>query len=178
MAREQVDKANGAERQALVGDGELVNALEERADVGEEAGGLRHWEHGALLKVAKQRVHHPQLKGLGVGQLGSAFGVTLEEAMARAHVIDGDGTLRTGISGFTYVWAKLPYWKYLAWMLQTVPLATSVAEAAYGVWAGARQHLQAGASGARSGEPLAARASMGASCRYVPGQKGPPPECR
>eukprot|EP00966_Prymnesium_polylepis_P195408 4529637-Prymnesium_polylepis.1 len=97
--------------------------------------------------------------------------------MARAHVIDSSGTLRTGISGFTYVWAQLPYWKYLALALQTIPLATSAAEVAYGVWSGARLHLQAAGGSASATAALFARSSPGASCRFVPGQKGPPPDC-
>ena len=126
--------------------------------------------------------------------------------MARAHVIDASGTLRTGISGFTHVWATLPYWRHLAWVLQvepqslsplpsplhpphhltshphlawalqTVPLATAAAEAAYGFWSGARLRLQAGDGVSSAG--ASARSSPGASCRFVPGQKGPPPDCQ
>ena len=52
----------------------------------------------------------------------------------------------------------------------SVPMAAASAELAYGAWASARPMLKARA-------PEAARASPGASCRYVPGQKGPPPAC-
>ena len=106
----------------------------------------------------------------GVGPLGTAFGVTLPGALARAHAIDSDGTLHTGIAAFAVAWARLPYWHVVARLFQTVPLATSLAEFAYGLWASLRPAL-------RSGGTAAARTSPGASCRYVPGQKGPPPGC-
>ena len=134
---------------------------------------VAHWKR--LLEASSDTKNELVLQDIsGVGGVGSAlgaFGVSLEEAMARAHVIDATGTLHTGFPAFTHVWATLPYWKHLAWVLQTVPLAMSVAEVAYGVWSGARRHLQP------AGSELTVRASPGASCRYVPGQKGPPPDC-
>ena len=105
---------------------------------------VAHWKR--LLEASSDTKNELVLQDIsGVGGVGSALGalgVSLEEAMARAHVIDATGTLHTGIPAFTHVWATLPYWKHLAWVLQTVPLAMSVAEVAYGVWSGARRHLQ------------------------------------
>jgi predicted DCC family thiol-disulfide oxidoreductase YuxK len=103
-----------------------------------------------------------------VGKLGTHFGVSVEEAMARAHAIDESGTLRTGISAFVVVWSRLPYWRWLAGILRTVPAVLSAAELAYGVWADARQHLPRTADSAAG----TTRAGPGGSCRYVPGQKG------
>ena len=71
------------------------------------------------------------------------------------------------MSAFIAVWEHLPRWKWLARLLRRVPMAVDGAELAYGAWARARPMLKASA-------PEATRASPGASCRYVPGQKGPP----
>eukprot|EP01052_Picozoa_sp_SAG31_P031094 SAG31_NODE_3261_length_4483_cov_3.272582_5_plen_576_part_00 len=135
-----------------------------------------HWRQ--LLADSEQpgRVELYDIAGPnGVGPLGTAFGVTLPEALARAHAIDSDGTLRTGISAFTVVWARLPYWHVMAWLFQTVPLATSIAECAYGLWASLRPALRTNINGV---EQATTRMRPGASCRYVPGQKeGPPSSC-
>ena len=118
---------------------------------------------------SKLRLH--DISGGDVGALGTEFGVTFDDAMRRAHAVDVDGSLRTGVSAFIAAWEHLPRWKWLARLLRSVPMAASGAELAYGAWASARPMLKASA-------PEAARASPGASCRYVPGQKGrPPPAC-
>lgn len=133
----------------------------------------RHWQ--SLLQAEGSREGAPKLRLHDIsdgdmGALGSGFGVTVDDAMRRAHAIDGDGVLRTGVSAFIAVWEHLPRWRWLARLLRSVPMAASGAELAYGVWAKARPKLQ-------TGTRQAARLSPGASCRYVPGQKGASPAC-
>lgn len=124
---------------------------------------MAHWRR--LLETSDDaRLALHDISAGDLGRLGDDFGVGVDEAMKRAHVIDSDGTLRTGIAAFVAAWAHLPRWKYLAMLLQ-LPMATSVAELLYCAWASARPMIKASA-------PEAARASPGASCRYVPGQKG------
>ena len=127
----------------------------------------RHWRRLLHADGAPPKLRLHDISDGDMGALGSAFGVTVVDAMRRAHAIDGDGVLRTGVRAFIAVWEHLPRWKWLAWLLRSVPMAASGAELAYGAWASARPMLKAGA-------PEAARASPGASCRFVPGQKGPP----
>ena len=129
-----------------------------------------HWKRLLEAKGGASKLRLHNISDGDVGALG-AFGVTVDDAMRRAHAIDGDGALRTGVSAFIAVWEHLPRWKWLARLLRSVPMAVSGAELAYGAWASARPMLKASA-------PEAARASPGASCRYVlNGGKGPPPAC-
>jgi len=63
--------------------------------------------------------------------LFSAFGVTSADALLRLHVIDKDGTLRTGIRGFGVVWSALPYWKLLGFLVKNVPWFPDALELLY-----------------------------------------------
>ena len=51
-----------------------------------------------------------------------SIGVNYEEAMARLHVRNGDGNVRTGIWGFAAVWDELPYYRWLARSLRALRL--------------------------------------------------------
>jgi len=41
-------------------------------------------------------------------------GLDTRRAMARLHVIDGDGRLLSGVPGFVAIWRRLPYYRHLA----------------------------------------------------------------
>ena len=92
--------------------------------------------------------------GGAAGALGRAFGVTPDEALARAHVIE-NGELRTGIAAFVALWRWLPTFRYLA-MVMRLPFAVEAAELLYGVWARMRPRLVKSAT---------QRVGPGGSCR-------------
>lgn len=60
-------------------------------------------------------------------------GVTWEDAMARLHVIDRSGRLRSGADAFTVIWDELPGWRWLARTVRTMRLV-GLMEWAYGLW--------------------------------------------
>lgn len=135
---------------------------------------VSHWR-GLLAKCGSGTavtVVFEDISGGELGLLAHEFGVTLEEAMSRAHAIDGSGQLRTGIAAFTTVWDFLPYWRWVA-MLMRVPLALPAAEIAYSAWAHMRPLLRRRGPGGEHEPPthFARSAQPGASCRYVPRQK-------
>ena len=102
-------------------------------------------------------------EGVSSGGMLKELGVSLDEALGRAHAVDERGRLRTGISAFVPLWARLPGWQYLA-MVMRLPLAVEVAEVGYSVWNVLRPKL-----GELVGQPaptkVAAAAAPGASCR-------------
>jgi predicted DCC family thiol-disulfide oxidoreductase YuxK len=59
-----------------------------------------------------------------------AEGITLDEALARLHVRDRNGELRTGAAGFVVLWAELPYLRGLAQVVRALRLLP-VLELAY-----------------------------------------------
>lgn len=61
-------------------------------------------------------------------------GVTREQALRRFHVIDADGTLRSGAEAFTVLWAELPGWRHVARGVRALRL-TGLLDFAYGIWA-------------------------------------------
>lgn len=50
----------------------------------------------------------------GTGPLQTERGIGLSDAMARMHVIDSDGQVRTGAEAFIAMWSCLPYWNWIA----------------------------------------------------------------
>jgi len=59
-----------------------------------------------------------------------AEGITLDKALARLHVRDRNGELRTGAAGFVVLWAELPYLRGLAQVVRALRLLP-VLELAY-----------------------------------------------
>ena len=51
-----------------------------------------------------------------------AMGITLETAMARLHVLHRDGWLATGAAAFVVVWSELPYYRWLARLVEGLGL--------------------------------------------------------
>ena len=60
-------------------------------------------------------------------------GVTWEEAMARLHVLDCRGELRSGADAFTVIWDELPGWRWLARTVRTLRLV-GVLDWGYRLW--------------------------------------------
>lgn len=57
-------------------------------------------------------------------------GATREELLARFHVKHADGRLESGARAFIALWARLPYWRWLA-LLGRLPGAAWLMEVAY-----------------------------------------------
>lgn len=64
-------------------------------------------------------------------------GIDRVEAMRRFHVIDSCGDVRSGAEAFTVVWAELPGWRRVAWLVRRLRLIAPL-EWAYGLWAARR----------------------------------------
>ncbi len=60
-------------------------------------------------------------------------GVSWEEAMARLHVLDGNGELRSGADAFTVIWDELPGWRWLARTVRALRLV-GVLDWGYRLW--------------------------------------------
>lgn len=45
-------------------------------------------------------------------------GISLQAAMQRLHVRDSDGVLHTGAYAFHVLWQQLPYYRWLAWLVE------------------------------------------------------------
>lgn len=52
-------------------------------------------------------------------------------ALTLLHVRDGDGVLRIGLDAHECLWAALPGWRMLAWLLRRAPRLRSLADAGY-----------------------------------------------
>lgn len=51
-----------------------------------------------------------------------SHGLTVERMMQRLHVLDSDGTWQTGVAGFIELWAHLPCYRRLAYLLMLLKL--------------------------------------------------------
>ena len=60
-------------------------------------------------------------------------GVAWEDAMARLHVLDRDGRLRSGADAFTVIWDELPGWRWLARTVRSLRLV-GLLEWGYRLW--------------------------------------------
>lgn len=47
----------------------------------------------------------------------AGYGLTLEAAMAELHVMDADGQWQRGIDAFLAIWAHLPRYRWLVWLV-------------------------------------------------------------
>jgi predicted DCC family thiol-disulfide oxidoreductase YuxK len=54
------------------------------------------------------------------------LGVSPGEAMARLHVLDGEGHWHRGAFGFVMIWSRLPYYRALAWLLSRTGLTPAL----------------------------------------------------
>ena len=57
-------------------------------------------------------------------------GKTMEDLLARLHVLDDRGVWTEGVTAFAVIWRRLPVFRHFAWLL-TAPLFRSAAEACY-----------------------------------------------
>ncbi len=69
-----------------------------------------------------------------------APGLTAREAMARFHVREADGTMRSGAAAFVALWSEIPGWRWLA-RVARLPGVTPVLEGAYRLFLPVRPHL-------------------------------------
>lgn len=60
-------------------------------------------------------------------------GVSFEDAMARLHVLDRQGALRSGAEAFTVIWDELRGWRWLAKLVRALRLIGPM-EWVYGIW--------------------------------------------
>ena len=47
-------------------------------------------------------------------------GLSLEQAMAELHVLDGAGRWQRGVDAFLVIWQSLPGYRWLAWLVNTL----------------------------------------------------------
>jgi len=66
-----------------------------------------------------------------------SYGLTVEQAMQRFHVLDGLGRWKTGVEAFLELWSHLRYYRWLASLLRALRLARPL-EVIYRRWAGWR----------------------------------------
>lgn len=66
-----------------------------------------------------------------------SYGLTVEQAMQRFHVLDGLGRWQTGVEAFLELWSHLRYYRWLASLLRALRLARTL-EVIYRRWAGWR----------------------------------------
>ena len=52
------------------------------------------------------------------------FFLTQSEAMARLHVLDGEGQMQTGAAAFVTLWSALPYYRWLARFVRSLGLVS------------------------------------------------------
>jgi predicted DCC family thiol-disulfide oxidoreductase YuxK len=50
------------------------------------------------------------------------FCLTRSDAMARLHVLDGEGKMQTGAAAFVTLWSALPYYRWLARLVRSLGL--------------------------------------------------------
>ena len=77
-----------------------------------------------------------------------SHGLSVATAMQRLHVLDAHGTWQTGVAGFLELWAHLPYYRHLAYLVRVLRLQGGL-ERAYGYWA--RKRLQSRCAGQECG---------------------------
>ena len=70
-------------------------------------------------------------------------GLSLEEAMAELHVLDGNGCWQRGIDAFLVIWQQLPAYRWLAKIITTLGLRRPLAFA-YGHFAASRNRRRCG----------------------------------
>lgn len=66
--------------------------------------------------------------------------LSAREAMARFHVREADGTLRSGAAAFVALWSEIPRWRWLA-SFARLPGVTPVLEGAYRLFLPVRPYL-------------------------------------
>ena len=69
------------------------------------------------------------------------YGITVEQAMRRFHVLDGHGRWQTGAAAFIELWSHLPYYRRLASLVRVLRLDRPL-EFVYRRWADWRLQRQ------------------------------------
>jgi predicted DCC family thiol-disulfide oxidoreductase YuxK len=67
----------------------------------------------------------------GDTRLLDAYGITVDEAMRRFHVLGADGVLRVGAGAFVVMWSALPYYQHLSRLVyrtRAIPLLDRIYE--------------------------------------------------
>jgi len=72
--------------------------------------------------------------------------ISWETAMRRFHCLDETGRLRHGVDGFAVIWARLPYWRWLARLVRGTRLVGPL-DRVYAWYADRRYVRRCGASG-------------------------------
>jgi predicted DCC family thiol-disulfide oxidoreductase YuxK len=47
-----------------------------------------------------------------------SYGISMQAAMQRLHVRDGNGVMHTGAYAFNVLWQQLPYYRRFAWLIE------------------------------------------------------------
>eukprot|EP00808_Paulinella_micropora_P020533 g36040.t1 len=99
------------------------------------------------------------------GPLQSAFGISMEQAMASMFVVDDHGHLHTGAYAFAALWRALPAgpWTWLSRAVTVTPGLLPLAQIVYSVWANNRGKFT-WLSGKKTNQTAKA-VGIGASCR-------------
>ena len=69
------------------------------------------------------------------------YGLTVEQAMRRFHVLDRYGRWQTGVAAFVELWSHLPYYRRLASLVRMLRLERPL-ESVYRCWADWRLQRQ------------------------------------
>ncbi|MGL4636297.1 MAG: thiol-disulfide oxidoreductase DCC family protein [Beijerinckiaceae bacterium] len=95
----------------------------------------------ALYQRARgaQAVHWHDLAKPGNHDLPA--GLTLDAALARFHVMQADGVLKSGARGFIQLWLVLPGWRWLG-LIASVPPLPWLAEGLYRGFLPVRPRIQ------------------------------------
>jgi len=87
-------------------------------------------EINAMKKLDKQQ----QIEWIDINTHQAALeaaGISYQQAMARLYVVDGEQNIQTSVRAFIVLWKRLPYYRYLAVIVEKIPFLLPILEHAY-----------------------------------------------